>query len=71
MVLFRGTELCFGIRGSQPPWEVVPISPPVFPVPYLGEPILVSEVGSDRGPLCLALGKLGVSLHPVNHTGQL
>lgn len=56
--------LCGGLAPGVPP-------PPCPAWPYLGEPVLVSEVGPERGPLRLALGKLGISLHPVKHTGQL
>lgn len=61
---------------SGPPWPhprgLLCAPPAPCPAqPYLGEPVLFSEVGPDRGPLRLALGKLGISLHPANHTRQL
>lgn len=83
---FEGSWFAFGLCSPEPtqPRAVVPlphaqsppkgcsgVCPPCPAQPYLGEPVLVSEVGPDRGSLRLALGKLGISLHPVNHTGWL
>lgn len=78
---FEGNLFAFGLSGSnssQPrgslslpltPELRLELGPPLCPS-YLGEPVFLSEVRPDRGSLRLALGELGISLHPAEHTGH-